>query len=177
MEKKGSQLATEEKRKPEGGLRMDDKIRTATPDDHDLIYTLKSQSVRPYVEKIWGWDESYQEKDFDSDFSQIEQFKVIEINGKFIGFVQCYLEHSCYHVVEIHLLPEYRGRGMGSGILKALQKTCMAQGRKIQIGCFKENNRAKDLYQRLGFIQTGETDTHHILEWDDGMRCTKWVSP
>lgn len=48
---------------------MDYKTRTATPDDHDLIYALKSQSVRPYVDKIWGWDESYQQKDFDSDFS------------------------------------------------------------------------------------------------------------
>lgn len=144
---------------------MDYKIRTATPDDHDLIYTLKSQSVRPYVEKIWGWDVRYQQKDFDSDFSQMEQFKVIEIMGKFIGFVQCYLEHSCYHVVEVHLLPEYRGKGIGSDILKALQGICIAQDRKIQIGCFKENGRAKNLYEKLGFIQIGETETHYILEY------------
>lgn len=48
---------------------MDYKIRIATPDDHDLIYGLKAESVRPYVEKIWGWDEDYQKKDFDGDFS------------------------------------------------------------------------------------------------------------
>lgn len=148
---------------------MDYKIRSATPDDHDLIYTLKSQSVRPYVEKVWGWDESYQQKDFGRDFSQIEQFKVIQINGKFIGFVQCYLEYSCYHVVEIHLLPEYRGKGIGTDILKAIQKTCSVQGRRIQIGCFKENDRAKNLYQKLGFIQVGETDTHYILKYDAGL--------
>ena len=34
---------------------MDYKIRFATPDDHDLVYGLKAESVRPYVEKIWGW--------------------------------------------------------------------------------------------------------------------------
>ena len=143
-------------------------IRSATPDDHDLIYTLKSQSVRPYVEKIWGWDENYQQNDFDRDFSQMDQFKVIEINGEFIGFVQYYLEHSCYHVVEIHLLPEYRGNGLGSNILKALQEICVARDRKIQIGCFKENGRAKILYHKLGFIQIGETDTHYILEFGRG---------
>ncbi len=38
---------------------MDYKIRFATPDDHDLIYGLKAESIRPYVEKIWGWDENY----------------------------------------------------------------------------------------------------------------------
>ena len=63
---------------------MDYKIRIATPNDHDLIYTLKAESVRPYVEKIWGWDENYQKKDFDSDFSNIEQFHVIEIDNSFV---------------------------------------------------------------------------------------------
>lgn len=144
---------------------MDFIIRSATPDDHDLIYILKSQSVRSYVEKIWGWDESYQQNDFDRDFSQMDQFKVIEINGEFIGFAQYYLEHSCYHVVEIHLLPEYRGNGIGSDILKSLQGICIAQGKKIQLGCFKENVRAKKLYQKLGFIDMEETDTHYILEY------------
>ncbi len=144
---------------------MDYKIRFATPNDHDLIYALKAESVRPYVEKIWGWDEDYQRNDFDGDFSHIEQFQVIEIDGSFAGFVQYYFAYPYFEVVELHLLPEYRGKGIGSDILRYLQKVCIAQDRKIRIGCFKENHRAKALYQELGFMQTGETDTHCILEY------------
>ena len=144
---------------------MDYKIRFATPDDHDLIYGLKAESVRPYVEKNWGWDEDYQRKDFDSEFSHMEQFNVIEVDSKFAGFVQYYFEYPYFEVVEIHLLPEYRGKGIGSQILRYLQKACIAQDRKIRIGCFKENHRAKALYQKLGFMQTEETDTHYILEY------------
>ena len=144
---------------------MDYKIRFATHDDHDLIYGLKAESVRPYVEKIWGWDENYQKKDFDGDFCHIEQFNVIEVVGKFVGFVQYYFECPYFEVVEIHLLPEYRGKGIGSDILRYLQKTCIAHDRKIRIGCFKENHRAKHLYHKLGFMQTEETDTHYILEY------------
>ena len=144
---------------------MDYKIRFATPDDYDLIYALKSESIRPYVEKIWGWDEDYQKKDFDGDFSNMEQFHVIEVGGKFVGFVQYYFEYPYFEVVEIHLLPEYRGKGIGSDILQYLQKVCIAQDRKIRIGCFKENHRAKALYQKLGFMQTEETETHYILEY------------
>ena len=144
---------------------MDYKIRFATPDDHDLIYALKAESVRPYVEKIWGWDEDYQKKDFDGDFAHMDQFNVIEIDGRFVGFVQYYFEYPYFEVVEIHLLPEYRGKGVGSDILRYLQKVCIAQDRKIRIGCFKENHRAKALYQKLGFMQTEETDTHYILEY------------
>ena len=144
---------------------MDYKIRIATPDDRNLIYTLKAESVRPYVEKIWGWDEDYQRKDFDREFSHMEQFNVIEVDSKFAGFVQYYFEYPYFEVVEIHLLPEYRGKGIGSQILRYLQKACIAQDRKIRIGCFKENHRAKALYQKLGFMQTEETDTHYILEY------------
>lgn len=148
---------------------MDYKIRFAASDDHNLIYALKVESVRPYVEKIWGWDEDYQRSDFDSDFAAIKQFHVIEVGGKFAGFVQYDTEGSYFEVAEIHLLPEYRGKGIGSDILRYLQKVCIAQDRKIRIGCFKENHRAKVLYQKLGFMQTKETDTHYILEYPSYM--------
>ena len=144
---------------------MEYRIRFATPNDHDVIYALKAESVRPYVEKIWGWDEDYQKKDFDGDFAHMDQFNVIEIDGRFVGFVQYYFEYPYFEVVEIHLLPKYRGKGIGSDILRYLQKVCIAQDRKICIGCFKENHRAKALYQKLGFMQTEETDTHYILEY------------
>lgn len=140
-------------------------VRSAMPDDHDLIYTLKVESVRPYVERIWGWDEIFQQTDFNSDFAVIEHFSVIEIDGKFIGFLQCYFESPYLDVAEIHLLSEYRGKGIGSDILRCLQNDCMIKNRKIRIGCFKENHRAKSLYQKLGFIQTEETDTHYILQY------------
>lgn len=94
----------------------------------------------------------------------MKQFNVIEVDGRFAGFVQYYAEGLYCEVVEIHLLPEYRGKGIGSDILRYLQKVCIAQDRKIRIGCFKENHRAKSLYQKLGFMQTEETDTHYILE-------------
>lgn len=144
---------------------MDYQLRFATPVDYDLIYALKAESVRPYVEKIWGWDEDYQKKDFDADFSNREQFHVIEVGGRFAGFVQYYFSYPYFEIVELHLLPEYRGNGIGSDLLRHLQKVCIAQDRKIRIGCFKENYRAKALYQKLGFMQTAETDTHFILEY------------
>lgn len=104
---------------------MDYKIRAATPDDHDFIYKLKAESVRPYVEKIWGWDETYQRMDFDNDFSGIEQFHVVEAAGSLAYFVQYYWNHSCLEIVEIHLRSEYQGHGIGSDIIQYLQKSAL----------------------------------------------------
>ncbi len=144
---------------------MDYKIRLATVEDHSFIYSLKKENLRGYVEQIWGWDEDYQRKDFDKKFLNIRQFNVIEVENQFAGFVQYSFEYPYFEVANIHLLPEYRGKGIGSDILRYLQKVCIAQDRKIRIGCFKENHRAKSLYLKLGFMQTEENDTHYILEY------------
>lgn len=63
-------------------------LRAASPNDQAQIYHLKAQSVRPYVEKIWGWHEVYQQQDFARDFQAIEHFQVIEVGGYFAGFLQ-----------------------------------------------------------------------------------------
>ena len=116
---------------------MEYKIRFATPDDRDPIYALKKDNLRFYVAHIWGWDEDYQAKDFDEKFLNIQQFNVIEVANKFAGFVQYSFEYPYFEVANLHLLPEYRGKGIGSEILRYLQKVCIAQDRKIRIGCFK----------------------------------------
>ena len=140
-------------------------LRTAKPDDMAQIYHLKAQAVRPYVEKIWGWDEVYQKQDFARDFQAIERFQVIEVGGNFAGFLQASFLDPYHEIQELHLLPAYRDKGIGSQILRQLQETCTAQGQFIRIGCFRENQRAKALYEKLGFVETSETDTHFILEY------------
>lgn len=140
-------------------------IRDATITDYNAIYMLKSKSIRTYVERIWGWDENYQRNEFDKDFSSISQFSVVEVNGEFAGFIQSFRSSECLNLVEIHLIPEYRGMGIGSNILCDLQKLSANLKIRICIGCFKENYRAKALYQRLGFIQINESETHYMFEY------------
>lgn len=144
---------------------MDYRIRPARQDDREGIYALKSASIRPYVEKIWGWDEEYQRNDFEADFLKISHFLLIEANGEFAGFVHFYFSNPYYEIAEFHLIPEYRGKGIGSSVLRSFQEECVSLNRKLRIGCFKENHRAKHLYRKLGFTQTGETDTHCILQY------------
>ena len=143
---------------------MDYQLRPAVPEDRDWIYACKAASVRPYVEPIWGWDEAFQRRDFDGDFGSIVQFSVIEAAGQPIGFLQVLEEKDCVEVAELHLVPDCRGQGIGSSILRRLLADCGNRGRTLRLGCFKENHRAKALYQRLGFRQTAETETHYVLE-------------
>ena len=141
-------------------------LRKATTTDHDLIYGLKKESIYAYVEEIWGWDEDYQVKDFNKDFQNIEQFQVIESDGCFIGFVQLYIHDKYVELVEIHLVSEKRGNGIGSTIIKSIINDAINTGRTVRLGCFKKNFDANSLYVHIGFKQVSETDTHYILEYN-----------
>ena len=95
----------------------------------------------------------------------IEQFFVIEVNEEICGFVQIYEHDGIVELIEIHLMPEMQGKGIGSDIIKELIEKANNENKTVRLGCCKENIRANKLYQKLGFIQTEETGTHFVFEW------------
>lgn len=139
---------------------MDYDLRQAVTADKEQIYALFVQSVRPYVEPIWGWDDDCQRKDFDASFVP-GQFHVIEVQGQFAGFIQVAVHNRVTELCEIHLAPAWRGRSIGSGVIRRLLTGT------VRTGCFKGNTRARELYTSLGFRQIGETETHFLLEYRD----------
>lgn len=62
-------------------------LRNITETDKNFIYSIKKASIYKYVQKIWGWNEEYQIKDFESDFT-LENFRTILAENKDIGFIQ-----------------------------------------------------------------------------------------
>ncbi len=138
-------------------------IRKALPGDRENVLGLKLSSIRPYVEEIWGWDEAYQRADFDSDYLKCGEFLIIEVEHEFAGFMQLVDDGNRIENCEIHLCPAFRGNGIGSSILRQIMGN--TEGRVISLGCFKKNERARNLYLRLGFAQTKESETHYLFEF------------
>jgi len=52
--------------------------------------------------------------------------------------------------------------------MKALLAEADQRGKPVALRVLKVNIRARDLYQRLGFGVTGETDTHYIMAYERG---------
>lgn len=59
------------------------------------------------------------------------------------------------HVLDITLLPGWRGRGLGTRCLRALMDEAAATGRHVGIQV-EIHNPARRLYERLGFLPEGE---------------------
>lgn len=64
------------------------------------------------------------------------------------------------HVLDIALLPAWRGLGLGTRCLQALAREAEAGGRALSIQV-EIHNPARRLYERLGFVADGEPQGLH----------------
>lgn len=69
------------------------------------------------------------------------------------------------HVLDIALLPERRGQGLGRLVLQQLMAEAWTQGRALTI-YVETGNPARRLYDRLGFAPVGPPDgLHQFMRW------------
>lgn len=134
------------------------KLVAVTDLDKAYIYQLKKESIMSYVEKIWGWDEDYQVKDFEASFMP-NHLKIILFDDKKVGFLELE-ERDTININELHLETHMQGLGIGSKIIKDI----CSSGKTVTLGCFKEITGAFNLYKRLGFILYLTTQTHICLK-------------
>jgi ribosomal protein S18 acetylase RimI-like enzyme len=122
------------------------QLRPATEADREFLLDLHRQSMRDYVEPLWGWDDGVQQRFFDDRFAS-RQSQVIQVDDEDIGILQ--LEERPGEVVLalIELLPAWQGKGIGTAIIRSL----LAQGTAVSLRVLTTNPRAAALYRRLGF--------------------------
>jgi ribosomal protein S18 acetylase RimI-like enzyme len=67
-------------------------------------------------------------------------------------------------IVDIALLPERRGAGIGAFLIRQLQIEAVNAGVPVRLRVAL-GNPAQRLYQRLGFVRTGGSEVHDAMEW------------
>jgi ribosomal protein S18 acetylase RimI-like enzyme len=65
-------------------------------------------------------------------------------------------------IVDIALLPDFRGRGLGTALLGDLMAEADAAGKPLSIHV-EQNNPARSLYDRLGFEEAGEFGVYVLM--------------
>lgn len=90
--------------------------------------------------------------------------RIIQLDGTDIGRLIVLRTDELCRVIDLSILPAYRGRGIGSDILGSLINE--AHGGKVPLRLKVESgNRATTFYARLGF-RTVAREGHHLeLEW------------
>jgi ribosomal protein S18 acetylase RimI-like enzyme len=137
------------------------ELRPAAESDRELLWVIQATSMRPAVEALWGWDEPFQRSYFDEHYGKAP-LQIVQVNGRDAGMVS--YERRADHVFlrSVALLPEYQGKGIGTKVIQAVMAEASALGLVVRLQVLK-TNRARRLYERLGFRTYGETATHYQM--------------
>jgi len=89
-------------------------------------------------------------------------FCVIESDGAPIGRLYIHRQPHDIRIVDISLMPEHRGKGIGTQLLRQILDEAGTTPVTIHVEHF---NPALRLYQRLGFRRIGSHGVYDLMEW------------
>jgi|SRR2546428_2834346 len=148
------------------------KLRPATADDEPFLRELYA-STRAHELSILDCDErqklAFIEMQFNAQNQQYQmsypeaENSLIVSDERSIGRM-IVNESDELTLVDIALLPEYRGRGIGSRLISALLAQASATGKPVLLHVLRYN-RASQLYTRLGFSMIGEDGMYFHMKW------------
>lgn len=92
------------------------------------------------------------------------EYSIVMENGQPIGRLYINRTADDVRVMDIALLPEHRGRGIGSTLMKNVLEAAAAEGKSVSIHV-EMYNPAMRMYERLGFRQIDSYGVYHLMEW------------
>jgi ribosomal protein S18 acetylase RimI-like enzyme len=90
--------------------------------------------------------------------------EVIEVNGRPAGRVLIGEMAGVLVLVDLALLPDVRGLGVGRQVIEDLQREAAVTGRGVRLQV-AAGNPARGLYERLGFVASEQHGVHTEMTW------------
>lgn len=135
-------------------------LRPATEKDLDMVLTWTLETINEKYRHNQKLIDEINEENRDN----IDSIKIIVGNTKDIGMYQAYEidDGEWWYLAEIYLIPEYRGKGIGSYLIKK----DIEEHDKIVLRVDPDNVRAIKLYESLGFVITKKEKNSWIMRLD-----------
>jgi len=148
-------------------------LRPITPED-DLFLAGLYASTRAAELLVTNWSDEekalFCRMQFNAQTAHYREnypgasFQVIERNGLAAGRLYVARWEKEIRIIDITLVPEHRGAGIGTKLLKELQAEAKAAEKPLTIHV-ERFNPAMQLYQRLGFQQVEDKGVYLLMEW------------
>jgi ribosomal protein S18 acetylase RimI-like enzyme len=161
------------KRSPRKPAKPKVSLRPVEPADRDFLRAVYG-STREEELRLTDWPEERKAEFVRMQFEAQDayyrehypgaQWSVILVVGEPAGRLYVHRRTSEIRLMEITLLPAFRGRRVGSWLLDDLMREAATQGKPLSIHV-EIYNPAYRLYQRLGFEKVEDRGVYHLLRW------------
>jgi ribosomal protein S18 acetylase RimI-like enzyme len=138
-------------------------LQPASARDDDFLFLVYANTRKDEMAS-WGWSTAEQasfirmqydmrKRGYAASYPSAES-AVISIGEVPAGSLIIFRGSDEIRLVDIALLPEFRGRGLGGEVIRMLISEAAHAGSRLRLSVLR-SNRATHLYERLGFISTG----------------------
>jgi ribosomal protein S18 acetylase RimI-like enzyme len=148
-------------------------LRAALPEDEQFLYDVYASTRADELAQVL-WDEAQLKMFLKMQLRARDQSylmyypslddRIILLDNKRAGRLIVSRTDDCIRLVDVALLPEYRGTGIGTALIKELFAEAGETNRVVRLQVEKTNPQACRLYERLGFSITSENQTHFQME-------------
>lgn len=158
-------------------MRQNTILRPATADDRGFLQQVYASTRAEELARV-AWDDAQKaafiQMQFDAQYSYYAehyphaQFQVILAHGEPAGRLYLDRRPGEIRIVDITLLPAYRGQGIGTALLRDI----LAEGQRVQVPVtihVERFNPALQLYERLGFRLVEDKGVYFFLEKPPGI--------
>jgi ribosomal protein S18 acetylase RimI-like enzyme len=153
-------------------------LRPARPEDREFLLAVYASTRAEELAPV-PWTEEQkaaflkmqfqaQDVDYKRNYADAE-FSVIEVDGSPAGRLYVHRRPDEIRLIDIALLPAFRGRGVGTGLLERLFDEATASDVPVTIHV-EISNPARALYERLGFLAQGEQAPYVFMRWTPAAR-------
>lgn len=149
-------------------------FRPITDKDLPFLSRLYASTRAEEVAQVTQWSDEQKQQflqmQFDAQHTYYqEQFQdaeylVIEQEKQPVGRIYIDRRTDEIRLIDIALLPEARGQGLGAALLEDLLEEAQTSNLPVRIHVEK-NNPAMRLYIRLGFRQIEDQGVYDLMEW------------
>jgi len=155
-------------------------LRLVHDGDSELLYAIYASTRTEELSQVaWGdaQKESFlrmqfgaQQKFYESEYPGAE-FQLILVAGEPAGRFYVHRRETEIRIMDMALLPAFRGRGIGTKLLSETLAEADRTFRPVTIHV-ESFNPAQRLYERLGFTRIASNGVYHLLEWKPSARAT-----
>lgn len=129
----------------------------------EFLFALLKAALGPYIEQTYGpWNEAEQRSRF-FQTTRPRDHKIVKLGDRPIGCLNVEWLPGEVKLNRVFLLPGFQRQGIGSRLVLQLLSEAKSAGLPVRLRVFKVNP-ARRLWLRLGFVVTGETETHVLME-------------
>lgn len=128
-------------------------------DELSILINWTDEQKREFLEQQF----QAQHKFYQGEFKKA-QFSLVMMDQHPIGRLYIDRRKDEIRLIDIALLPSYRGQGIGRQLMEEVLEEGRKANKPVRIHV-EHNNPAMRLYNRLGFQKVGDTGVYFLMEW------------